>query len=83
MELLRIAFGKVKEQGWHLVNLDCVVTCERPRLIFYRDQIRAALAAALEAPLEAIFVKGKTAEGLGPIGEGEAVDAEAVCLLEK
>ncbi|GHV62479.1 2-C-methyl-D-erythritol 2,4-cyclodiphosphate synthase [Spirochaetia bacterium] len=83
MELLRIAFGKVKEQGWHVVNLDSVVTCERPRLIPCRECIRAALAAALEAPLEAIFVKGKTAEGLGPIGEGAAVDAEAVCLLEK
>ncbi|GHV10313.1 2-C-methyl-D-erythritol 2,4-cyclodiphosphate synthase [Spirochaetia bacterium] len=83
MELLRIAFGKVKEQGWHLVNLDCVITCERPKIIPYRDQIRAALAAVLEVSPKAIFVKGKTAEGLGPIGEGAAVDAEAVCLLEK
>ncbi|GHU54882.1 2-C-methyl-D-erythritol 2,4-cyclodiphosphate synthase [Spirochaetia bacterium] len=83
MELLRIAFGKVKEQGWRLSNLDCVVTCERPKLIPYRDRIRAALAAALDVGPEAIFVKGKTAEGLGPIGEGTAVDAEAICLLER
>ncbi|GHV91717.1 2-C-methyl-D-erythritol 2,4-cyclodiphosphate synthase [Spirochaetia bacterium] len=83
MELLRIAFGKVKEQGWRLQNLDCVVTCETPRLIPYRERIRASLAAALDAGPAAIFVKGKTAEGLGPIGAGEAVDAEAICLLEK
>ncbi|GHV58150.1 2-C-methyl-D-erythritol 2,4-cyclodiphosphate synthase [Spirochaetia bacterium] len=83
MELLTVAFGKVKEQGWHLSNLDCVVTCESPKLIPYRERIRAALAAALEVDSDAIFVKGKTAEGLGPIGEGAAVDAEAVCLLEK
>jgi 2-C-methyl-D-erythritol 2,4-cyclodiphosphate synthase len=83
MELLRIAFGKVKEQGWHLVNLDCVITCERPKIIPYRDQIRAALAVVLEVSPEAIFIKGKTAEGLGLIGEGVAVVAEAVCLLEK
>jgi 2-C-methyl-D-erythritol 2,4-cyclodiphosphate synthase len=82
MELLRTAFGKVREQGWRLLNLDCVVTCEKPRLLPYRERIRAALAAALNADIGAIFVKGKTAEGLGPIGEGAAVDAEAVCLLE-
>jgi 2-C-methyl-D-erythritol 2,4-cyclodiphosphate synthase len=83
MALLRIAFGKVKEQGWRLSNLDCVVTCERPKIIPYRERIRTALAAALETNPAAIFVKGKTAEGLGPIGEGAAVDAEAVCLLEQ
>jgi 2-C-methyl-D-erythritol 2,4-cyclodiphosphate synthase len=83
MELLRIAFDKVKAQGWQLQNLDCVVTCEKPKLIPYRERIRAALAAALEVGPEAIFVKGKTAEGLGSIGAGEAAAAEAICLLEK
>ncbi|GHT64005.1 2-C-methyl-D-erythritol 2,4-cyclodiphosphate synthase [Spirochaetia bacterium] len=83
MELLRLAFSKVKEQGWRLSNLDCVVTCERPKLIPYRERIRAALAAALDVGPEVIFIKGKTAEGLGPIGEGAAVEAEAVCLLER
>jgi 2-C-methyl-D-erythritol 2,4-cyclodiphosphate synthase len=83
MALLRAAFGLVKGEGWRLVNLDCVVCCEKPRLLPYRDRIRRALAGSLEAPVEAVFVKGKTGEGLGPVGEGIAVEAEAVCLLER
>jgi 2-C-methyl-D-erythritol 2,4-cyclodiphosphate synthase/2-C-methyl-D-erythritol 4-phosphate cytidylyltransferase/2-C-methyl-D-erythritol 2,4-cyclodiphosphate synthase len=83
MTLLRTVFGMVKGEGWRLVNLDCVVCCEKPRLLPYRDRIRHALALALEAPVEAVFVKGKTGEGLGPVGEGLAVEAEAICLLER
>ncbi|MFP3090385.1 2-C-methyl-D-erythritol 2,4-cyclodiphosphate synthase [Treponema sp. TIM-1] len=83
MELLRISYKKVTAQGWHPVNLDCVVICQTPRVLPYREPIRAALAAVLELPLEAVFVKGKTNEGLGPVGEGLAAEALAVCLLER
>jgi 2-C-methyl-D-erythritol 2,4-cyclodiphosphate synthase/2-C-methyl-D-erythritol 4-phosphate cytidylyltransferase/2-C-methyl-D-erythritol 2,4-cyclodiphosphate synthase len=83
MTLLRAAFGMVKGEGWRLGSLDCVVCCEKPRLLPYRDRIRRSLAGALEAPVEAVFVKGKTGEGLGPVGEGLAVEAEVVCLLER
>ncbi|MDR2069460.1 MAG: 2-C-methyl-D-erythritol 2,4-cyclodiphosphate synthase [Spirochaetaceae bacterium] len=83
MALLITAYKKVQEQGWRPVNLDCVVICETPRVLPYREPIRAALAAILELPLEAVFVKGKTNEGLGPLGEGLAAEALAVCLLER
>jgi 2-C-methyl-D-erythritol 2,4-cyclodiphosphate synthase/2-C-methyl-D-erythritol 4-phosphate cytidylyltransferase/2-C-methyl-D-erythritol 2,4-cyclodiphosphate synthase len=83
MSLLRTAFERVKKSGWRLVNIDCVVSCEAPKILPYRDKIRASLAGALELGPEAVFVKGKTAEGLGPIGKGRAVEALAVCLLEK
>jgi 2-C-methyl-D-erythritol 2,4-cyclodiphosphate synthase/2-C-methyl-D-erythritol 4-phosphate cytidylyltransferase/2-C-methyl-D-erythritol 2,4-cyclodiphosphate synthase len=83
MTLLRRVFARVKGEGWRLINLDCVVCCEKPKLLPYRDRIRASLAVALEAPVEVVFVKGKTGEGLGPVGEGLAVEAEAVCLLER
>ena len=69
--------------GWRLVNLDCVVSCEKPKILPYRELIRRSLADALETDPAVIFVKGKTNEGLGPIGTGEAVEAVAVCLLEK
>ena len=81
MVLLGHAFALVKEAGWRLVNLDCVVCCEEPKLLPYRDSIRQSLAAVLEVSPDAVFVKGKTAEGLGPIGKGKAVEALAVCLL--
>jgi 2-C-methyl-D-erythritol 2,4-cyclodiphosphate synthase/2-C-methyl-D-erythritol 4-phosphate cytidylyltransferase/2-C-methyl-D-erythritol 2,4-cyclodiphosphate synthase len=83
MDLLRIAFARVKEAGWRLINLDCVVTCESPKVFPYRDSIQASLARVLEIPGTAVFVKGKTNEGLGPVGTGQAVEALAVCLLER
>jgi 2-C-methyl-D-erythritol 2,4-cyclodiphosphate synthase len=83
MFLLRSAFSLVKKSGWHLVNLDCVVNCERPVILPYRDKIRYALAEALGVQADAVFVKGKTSEGLGPVGKGQAVEAFAVCLLER
>jgi 2-C-methyl-D-erythritol 4-phosphate cytidylyltransferase / 2-C-methyl-D-erythritol 2,4-cyclodiphosphate synthase len=82
MELLRRAWLRVKAQGWRLVNLDCVVCCEKPKVLPHRDKIRASLAEALDADPALVFVKGKTAEGLGSIGRGEAVEAVAVCLIE-
>jgi len=83
MELLRGAFELVKKAGWRIVNLDCVIICEKPKILPYRDVIRNSLAAALEVSIDNIFVKGKTAEGLGQVGKGNAVEAYAVCLLEK
>jgi 2-C-methyl-D-erythritol 2,4-cyclodiphosphate synthase len=83
MKLLRQSWAKVKAAGWRLVNLDCCVICEVPKVLPHREVIRASLAAALEADPQKVFVKAKTGEGLGPIGEGLAVEAEAVCLLEK
>lgn len=83
MELLRKVFSRVKQAGWHLVNLDCVIICEKPKILPYRDVIRNSLADALQAPVESIFLKGKTAEGLGETGKGKAVEVLAQCLLEK
>lgn len=81
MDLLARAFAAVKEAGWSLVNLDCSVTCERPKIAPSREAIRASLARVLEVDPEAVFVKGKTNEGVDAIGSGNAVDATAVCLL--
>lgn len=83
MAMLREAYRKAADAGWHLVNIDCVVACELPKILPHREAIRASIAAALEAPAAAVFVKGKTNEGVGPVGEGTAVEATAVCLLER
>jgi 2-C-methyl-D-erythritol 2,4-cyclodiphosphate synthase len=82
-ELLGTAWEQVRSAGWRLVNLDCVVNAERPKLLPYREKIRASLAAMLGVSSGTVFVKGKTGEGLGGIGEGLAVEALAVCLLER
>jgi 2-C-methyl-D-erythritol 2,4-cyclodiphosphate synthase len=83
MELLREVFAKAKRDGWHLVNLDCVIICEKPKVLPFRDMIRGSMAEALEVPVDRIFLKGKTAEGLGPVGRGKAIEVLALCLLER
>ena len=83
MELLRSVFALAKAAGWRLGNLDCVVSCEKPKVLPFRDDIRESLALALEVSVDRVFVKGKTGEGLGAVGRGKAVEAVAVCLLER
>ena len=81
--LLKGAWDRVREKGWRLVNLDCTVSCERPKLLPHREDICRSLSKVLEVDPRSVFVKGKTNEGLGPVGTGEAVEALVVCLLEK
>jgi len=83
IELLKDAWHWVKAQGWRLVNLDCVVSCEMPKILPHRESIRLSLAKALDVDPSSVFVKGKTSEGFGPLGTGEAIEAAAVCLIEK
>jgi 2-C-methyl-D-erythritol 2,4-cyclodiphosphate synthase len=84
LELLKIAYQKARSAGWRVVNLDCVVICESPRLLPFREDIRASLAGALAIPAESVFVKGKTGEGLGGgLASGDAAAAVVTALLEK
>ena len=83
IKLLKDAWEKVKSAGWRLINLDCVINCEKPKILPHRENIRQSLALCLGVEKSQVFVKGKTNEGLGPVGTGDAVEAMAVCLLEK
>ena len=83
IELLKEAWQQVKAQGWRLVNLDCIVTCDRPKILPHRESIILSLEEALEAEPGSVFIKGKTNEGLGAIGLGEAVEALVLCLIER
>ena len=83
LELLRIVMEKFEGADWKIINIDCVVCCEEPKVLPHRNKIQNKLAVALGINTDAIFVKGKTGEGLGEIGRGEAVEATAVCLAEK
>jgi 2-C-methyl-D-erythritol 2,4-cyclodiphosphate synthase len=67
--------------AWRVVNLDVTVIAERPKLAPHREAIRARLAARLGT--SAVNVKAKTAEGLGPVGAGDAIECHAVVQLEK
>jgi len=82
-ELARSVFGMIRERGFAIVNLDCNVICERPKLGPYRERIRIAIAETFELPTEAVSFKAKTKEGLDATGHGEAIEAQAVVLLER
>jgi len=83
LKLLSDVYTRVKNAGWTLVNLDCVIICEKPKILPFRDSICKSLAETMEVPVDKIFLKGKTSEGLGAVGRGKAIEVIAQCLLEK
>lgn len=83
LAFVRHAVALAAERGFRLVNLDSTVILERPKLKDYRDAIRAALAEALSLAPDRVSVKFKTAEKLGPVGEGRSAEAQAVATLER
>ena len=78
MELLGRVSDMVGAQGMALVNADCTVVCERPRLVDHTDAMARRLEGVLGAP---VSVKAKRAEGLGAIGRVEGIACVAVVLL--
>ena len=80
---LRHARELAEQQGWRIVNVDATVILERPKLQDYRQAIREKLAAALGLEIARVSVKFKTAEKLGPVGEGRSAEAQAVVTLER
>ena len=71
----------VRERGFTLVNVDSTVILEKPKLKDYREAIRESLARTLEIDPGRVSVKFKTAERVGPVGEGRSAEAQAVVLL--
>jgi 2-C-methyl-D-erythritol 2,4-cyclodiphosphate synthase len=82
----RVLLAKTRDlvaaAGLRPVNIDCTVALERPKILPHVPLIRRTIAADLGIAIEAVSVKGKTGEGLGPVGEGLAVEAWAVVLAE-
>lgn len=81
--LLETAWAAAREKGWRLENLDAVIALQAPKFLPWRERVRSSIADVLKTDIERIFVKAKTGEGLGPVGEGDAVEVWAVCLLTK
>ena len=78
---LKHALDLARAAGYELVNVDSTVILERPKLKDYRTPIRQKLAAALGLPIDRVSVKFKTAEKVGPVGEGKSAEAHAVVTL--
>ncbi|TWT86876.1 2-C-methyl-D-erythritol 2,4-cyclodiphosphate synthase [Pseudobythopirellula maris] len=78
---LRHAYELVRAEGFELVNLDCVVSAQRPKLAPHKDSMRRVIAETLEVPAGRVGLKAKTGEGVGPVGREEAIDARCVALV--
>ena len=72
-----------RERGFELVDADCTIACEQPKIGPHRDAMRANLAAAMGVDASCVGVKATTTERLGWEGEGRGIGAWAVCLMER
>jgi 2-C-methyl-D-erythritol 2,4-cyclodiphosphate synthase len=81
--LLAEAARRVRAAGWRIGNIDSTVIAQAPKLAPHIPAMCACIAAALEIAVEQVNVKAKTAEKLGPVGEGRAMEARAVALLHR
>jgi 2-C-methyl-D-erythritol 2,4-cyclodiphosphate synthase len=78
---LKHVCGLAADAGYQIVNVDSTVILERPKLKEFRFAIRESLAKAMELSVDRVSVKFKTAEKLGPVGEGRSAESQAVVLL--
>jgi 2-C-methyl-D-erythritol 2,4-cyclodiphosphate synthase len=82
LDLLRRAAAQVHEAGWELVNADCILIGEEPRIAPLREQMRERLAEAVGADAERINVRATTTDKLGFTGRGQGLAAQAVALVK-
>jgi len=80
--LLTKVVGRLKGDGWSIVNLDCTVHAQRPKLSPFKTAIRERVASLLGLDAMMVNVKAKTGEKVGPVGREEALCADAVVLIE-
>jgi 2-C-methyl-D-erythritol 2,4-cyclodiphosphate synthase len=66
-DMLRAAAARINEAGYHIVNIDCIVHAEQPKLADYQDAIRHRIAGILGINPHQVGIKAKTGEGIGPI----------------
>jgi 2-C-methyl-D-erythritol 2,4-cyclodiphosphate synthase len=82
-DMLQRAAARVTSAGWQIVNLDCIVFAQRPKLTPHKAAIRQRIAEILQLDQERVGVKAKTGEGVGEIGREEVMMAQCVALLEE
>ena len=80
---LRHACDLAAQKGYRIVNVDSTIILERPKLKDFRQTIRERLAEALALDVDRVSVKFKTAEKVGPVGEGRSAESQAIVTLEK
>lgn len=82
VKLLETAMLRVRAAGWQVINVDCTVIAQRPKIAPHVPAMQAVIARALGIDAAAVSIKGKTTEWLGFTGRGEGIAAQAVALLQ-
>ena len=82
-DLLKQVWTEVTSEGWSMVNLDCTVMTETPRLRKYIDEMRQSIASCLQVDIKLCGLKATTCEKMGFIGREEGLLSSAVVLLER
>jgi 2-C-methyl-D-erythritol 2,4-cyclodiphosphate synthase len=82
-DLLAAAAAALKKQNFRIVNLDCVVHAQRPKLANHYEAIRHRIAGILHISPFQVGLKAKTGESVGPVGREESIEARCVALLEE
>jgi 2-C-methyl-D-erythritol 2,4-cyclodiphosphate synthase len=80
-QFLRHVIKLAADSGYTLLNVDSTIVLERPKLKDFRESIQKSLAEAVDLPADCVGVKFKTAEKVGPVGEGRSCEAQAIVLL--
>lgn len=81
--LLAEAARRVRAAGWQIANIDSTIVAQAPKMAPHIQAMRLRLAQALSVEPDQINIKAKTAEGMGPVGRGESIEARAVCLVTR
>lgn len=82
-QLLSEAVRRVRADGWQIANVDSTIVAQAPKMAPHIPAMRERIAQLLGLETQAVNVKAKTAEKMGPVGEGRAIETRAVCLLYK
>jgi 2-C-methyl-D-erythritol 2,4-cyclodiphosphate synthase len=82
LQFLRYAAELLKQQGWHVTNLDATIVAERPRLTPFSEKMREVIAESLGLSQGQVNIKSKTSDGMGFTGRGEGIAALAIATIE-
>ena len=80
-DMLKLAAAKVMSRGFQIINLDCIVFAQQPKLSAFKQVIAQRIAEILSIDAGQVGVKAKTGEHVGPVGNEEAMQAQCVALL--
>lgn len=81
--LLKKTNELIKKEGYKIINIDSNIICQKPKLMDYIEEMRKNISSVLELELNQISIKAKTNEKMDSIGNGIAIVANAICLVEK